>query len=126
VVVRVVIGSQEAGEFHAFKGVSRRDWRPFKSIEVANDGRPTLVRFTEDEIAEGADLEIPANPTPAVADAPATASPVPAPASTPAPAQSGSSERTSGPPWPVLVAFAVAAAIAIGRGIARVRKGRRR
>jgi hypothetical protein len=48
VVVRVVIGAEQAGEFHVFKGVTRRAWRPF------------LVRFTEDEIAEAADLVVPA------------------------------------------------------------------
>ena len=60
VVVRVVIGSQEAGEFRVFRGITRRTWRPFKAIEVGRDGRPTLVRFTEDEIAEAADLAVPA------------------------------------------------------------------
>lgn len=59
VVVRVIIGTEEAGEFRVFKGVTRRAWRPFKAIEVGKDGRPTLVRFTEDEIAEGADLAVP-------------------------------------------------------------------
>jgi hypothetical protein len=61
VVVRVVIGSQEAGEFRVFKGITKRAWRPFKAIEVSPDGRPTLVRFTEDEIAEAADLTVPAD-----------------------------------------------------------------
>jgi hypothetical protein len=61
VVVRVVIGAEEAGEFPVLKGVARRAWRPFKAIEVSKDGRPSLVRFTEDEIAEGADLAIPGN-----------------------------------------------------------------
>lgn len=60
VVVRVVIGSREAGEFRVFKGVTRRAWRPFKAIEVSREGIPTLVRFTEDEIAEAADLAVPA------------------------------------------------------------------
>ncbi len=60
VVVRVVIGSQEAGEFRVFKGVTKRAWRPFKAIEVSPEGIPTLVRFTEDEIAEAADLAVPA------------------------------------------------------------------
>ena len=46
-----MIGSQEAGEFRVFKGITKRAWRPFKAIEVGPDGRPTLVRFTEDEIA---------------------------------------------------------------------------
>ena len=55
-----MIGSQEAGEFRVFKGITRRAWRPFKAIEVEPDGRPTLVRFTEDEIAEAADLVVPA------------------------------------------------------------------
>ena len=72
VVVRVVIGSQEAGEFRVFKGVTRRAWRPFKAIEVNRDGVPTLVRFTEDEIAEAADLAVPAELQPPDS-APATA-----------------------------------------------------
>ena len=60
VVVRVVIGSQEAGEFRIFKGVTRRAWRPVQGrSRSAADGQPTLVRFTEDEIAEAADLAVP-------------------------------------------------------------------
>jgi hypothetical protein len=59
-VVRVVIGAQEGGEFPVLRGITRRAWRPFKAIEVGRDGQPTLVRFTEDEIAEGADLAVPA------------------------------------------------------------------
>ena len=69
VVVRVVIGSQEAGEFRIFKGVTRRAWRPFKAIEVSPDGQPTLVRFTEDEIAEAADLAVPADLQPSEPEA---------------------------------------------------------
>ena len=69
VVVRVVIGSQEAGEFRIFKGVTRRGWRPFKAIEVSPDGQPTLVRFTEDEIAEAADLAVPADLQPSEPEA---------------------------------------------------------
>lgn len=61
VVVRVVIGDQEAGEFRILRGVTRRAWRPFKAIEVGGDGRPQVVRFTEDELAEGKDLEVPAD-----------------------------------------------------------------
>ena len=87
VVVRVVIGSQEAGEFRVFKGVTRRAWRPFKAIEVSREGVPTLVRFTEDEIAEAADLTVPADlqppdeapATPPVAGDPATSSTFPRP-----------------------------------------------
>jgi hypothetical protein len=71
VVVRVVIGSQEAGEFRAFKGMTRRAWRPFKAIEVSPDGQPALVRFTEDEIAEAADLAVPADLQPPEAEPPA-------------------------------------------------------
>ena len=59
VVVRVLIGSEPVGEFRVYKGLTRRGWRPFKAIEVAGDGRPALVRWTEDEIAGGKDLEIP-------------------------------------------------------------------
>jgi hypothetical protein len=75
VVVRVVIGTEQAGEFRAFKGVTRRAWRPFKAIEVGTDGRPAVVRFTEDEIAEGADLAVPEDLQPQG----------PAPETTPAP-----------------------------------------
>ena len=80
VVVRVVIGSQEAGEFRVFKGVTRRAWRPFKAIEVSREGVPTLVRFTEDEIAEAADLSVPADlhPPDAAPEAPSPPSAEPA------------------------------------------------
>lgn len=60
VVVRVIVGAEQAGEFRAPRGLTRRGWRPFKSIEVGPDGRPTLVAFTTDEIAEAADLQLPA------------------------------------------------------------------
>ncbi len=80
VVVRVVIGAEEAGEFRAFRGVTRRSWRPFKAIEVDAKGRPALVRFTADEIAEAADYAIPPeletpdpSPSPALATEPAAA-----------------------------------------------------
>jgi hypothetical protein len=84
VVVRVVIGSQEAGEFRIFKGVTRRAWRPFKAIEVSPDGQPTLVRFTEDEIAEAADLAVPPELQPPDAE-PAAPPPVPGESSRPLP-----------------------------------------
>jgi hypothetical protein len=91
VVVRVVIGAEEAGEFRIFKGITKRAWRPFKAIEVGPDGRPTLVRFTEDEIAEGADLAVPADLQP------------PEPVSTPAPASSSSTGwRWPFPPFVIL------------------------
>lgn len=77
VVVRVVIGSQEAGEFRIFKGVGRRSWRPFKAIEVSPEGRPTLLRFTEDEIAEGADLIVPGGLQPDAASLPRPGEPAP-------------------------------------------------
>jgi len=77
VVVRVVIGAEEAGEFRVFKGITKRAWRPFKAIEVGPDGRPTLVRFTEDEIAEAADLAVPGDLQPPDS---APAAPPPAPA----------------------------------------------
>jgi MYXO-CTERM domain-containing protein len=60
-VVRVLIGSEQVGEFRVYRGLTRRAWRPFKAIEVAGEGRPTLVRFSEDEIAEGQDLAVPAD-----------------------------------------------------------------
>ncbi len=59
-VVRVLVGSEQQGEFRVFKGLTQRAWRPFKAIEVRGDGAPTLVRWSEDEIAEGQDLEVPA------------------------------------------------------------------
>jgi hypothetical protein len=58
-VVRVLIGSEQQGEFKVYRGLTQRAWRPFKAIEVRGDGAPALVRFTEDEIAEGLDLAIP-------------------------------------------------------------------
>ena len=84
VVVRVVIGAEEAGEFRVFKGVTRRAWRPFKAIEVSREGVPTLVRFTEDEIAEAADLVVPAElqPPDAAPEAPSPPSAEPATPST--------------------------------------------
>jgi len=84
VVVRVVIGSQEAGEFRIFKGVARRAWRPFRAIEVSPDGQPALIRFTEDEIAEAADLTVPPELQPPDEPSPAPA-PVPAESSAPLP-----------------------------------------
>ena len=59
-VVRVLIGSEQVGEFKIYKGLTQRAWRPFKAIEVRGDDPPTLVRFTEDEIGEGQDLRVPA------------------------------------------------------------------
>ena len=58
-VVRVLVGSQPAGEFRAFKGLAGRVWRPFKAVHVAADGRASVVRWTEDQIAEGQDLARP-------------------------------------------------------------------
>jgi hypothetical protein len=59
IVVRVVIGDREAGEFRIFKGVDQRAWRPFKHLLVGADLRPSVVPFTADEIAEGLDLQVP-------------------------------------------------------------------
>jgi hypothetical protein len=58
-VVRVLIGSEEKGEFRVYKGLTRRAWRPFKAVEVGAGGLPLLVRWSEDEIAEGLDLRVP-------------------------------------------------------------------
>jgi hypothetical protein len=58
-VVRVLVGSEQKGEFRVPKGLTRRSWRPFKAIQVAGDGPPTLVAFSEDELAEGLDLAVP-------------------------------------------------------------------
>jgi hypothetical protein len=69
-VVRVLIGSEQAGEFRVFKGLTARDWRPFKAIRVAGEGGPTLVRWTEDEIAEGKDLAVPPEQGPPVGPGP--------------------------------------------------------
>jgi hypothetical protein len=90
VVVRVVIGAEEAGEFRVFKGITRRAWRPFKAIEVGPDGRPTLVRFTEDDIAEAADLAVPADLQP------------PGTVSTPAAVPSSTGWRWPFPPLAIL------------------------
>ena len=38
-VVRVLIGSEQHGEFKVYRGLTRRAWRPFKAIEVRGDGR---------------------------------------------------------------------------------------
>jgi hypothetical protein len=111
VVVRVVIGAEQAGEFHVFKGVTRRAWRPFKTIEVSADGRPSLVRFTEDEIAEAADLAVPADLQPPEGR--------PEPASTPAPEPS---QAKGGLPLPVLVGILFAVIFALRRA----RRGRPR
>ena len=58
-VVRVLVGSQPLGEFRVFKGLKARVWRPFKAIRVAADGSASVVRWTEDQIAEGQDLARP-------------------------------------------------------------------
>jgi hypothetical protein len=105
VVVRVVIGAEEAGGFRVFKGITKRAWRPFKAIEVGPDGRPTLVRFTEDEIAEAADLAVPAELQPPDA-APATPPPAPAEPATPS---------TFPAPLLFLLAFVVFVLIAMAR-----------
>jgi Carboxypeptidase regulatory-like domain len=69
-VVRVLIGGQPAGEFRVFKGLTRRDWRPFKAIRVTGAGGPALVRWTEDELAEGQDLAVPVEQEPPGVQAP--------------------------------------------------------
>ena len=76
-----------AGEFRPPEEVEARDWRPFKHIEVGREGVPTLVRFTEDEIAEGADLAVPADLQP----------PESAPATPPAPGEPASPSRFPSP-----------------------------
>ena len=111
IVVRVVIGAEEAGEFRVFKGITRRAWRPFKAIEVGADGRPTLVRFTEDEIAEAADLAVPADLQPP--------GPEPAP-STPTPAAPG---VRSAFPNPVCVLLAIVVLVLILKARRRRRLG---
>lgn len=109
VVVRVVIGSQEAGEFRVFRGVTRRAWRPFHAIEVSREGVPTLVRFTEDEIAEAADLTVPAELQP----------PDSAPETPPAaPAEPAPPSAVPGPVLVLLVLFVLVL-------IARARRRRR-
>jgi hypothetical protein len=113
VVVRVVIGTEEAGEFRVFKGVTQRAWRPFKAIEVSPDGRPTVLRFTEDEIAEGADLAVPGHLQPPTAQPPASSS-----------GSSGTApmDGPGGLPRPVLVAFALAALILFVRALSAIRR----
>lgn len=106
VVVRVIVGAEQQGEFRVPRGLTGPDWRPFKSIDVSGDGRPTLVAFTPDEIAEAADLQLPA----AYRDA----------ASTPGPgaaaAEPGSPQRF---PFVPLAAFVIVA-------LAIIRASRRR
>jgi hypothetical protein len=58
-VVRVLVGSRQVGEFRVPKGLTRRLWRPFKAIEASGAGAPVLLRWSEDEIAEGRDLVLP-------------------------------------------------------------------
>ena len=108
IVVRVVIGAEEAGEFRVFKGITKRAWRPFKAIEVGPDGRPTLVRFTEDEIAEAADLAVPADLQPT--------EPEPAP-STP------TSAAPSRFPFPVFLPLAIVILVLVARARRRRRLG---
>ena len=38
--MRVLIGSEQAGEFKVYRGLTRRAWRPFKAIEVAATAGP--------------------------------------------------------------------------------------
>lgn len=59
VVVRVLFGDTVAGEFHTPSHVVSRTWRPFKALVVEPDLRPRIVRFSEDELASGANLELP-------------------------------------------------------------------
>ena len=110
VVVRVVIGAEQAGEFRVPRGLTARDWRPFKAIEVGKDARPSLVPFTPDEIAEAADLALPAE--------------YGGGAATPRPAEPpGATERRS--PLPTIVG--IVAAMLVVRAVLRGRRhGRRR
>ncbi len=59
IVVRVLIGQEQVGEFRVFKGLTPRAWRPFRAISLRADAPAALVRWSEDEIAEGADLAVP-------------------------------------------------------------------
>ncbi len=117
VVVRVVIGAEEAGEFRAFRGVTRRSWRPFKAIEVDAKGRPTLVRFTEDEIAEAADLAVPAD---LEAPDPSPTAPL---VTEPTPAQDeGAQARRLRGYW--LAALTLVLFVVIAKRLRRLRRGR--
>ena len=114
-MVRVVIGTEEAGEFRIFRGVTQRSWRPFKAIEVDAKGRPTLVPFTQDEIAEAADLAVPEDlepkdptPTPVIF----TPEPTPGPQPPDAP-----QARTTRGYW--LVALALVLVVVIARKLGR-------
>jgi hypothetical protein len=101
VIVRVISGATQAGEFRVPRGLTHRDWRPFKSIEVGQDGRPTLVAFTPDEIAEAADLQLPAAYR--------------SPEDSPSPAGPAAPDTGPAPRFPVapLVAFAIVALLII-------------
>jgi hypothetical protein len=101
-VVRVLIGSEQVGEFRVFKGLTRRAWRPFKAIQVRGDAPISLVRFTEDEIAEGADLAFPSD--------------------LPQPPEAG----TPGSPGPAVNRFACPMAVLVIGILILVRKRRRR
>ena len=113
-VVRVVIGAEQAGEFRVPRGLTGRDWRPFKTIEVGKDARPRLVSFTPDEIAEAADLVLPAEYR--------TSASTPAP-----PAPVNATETTGGGP-PLRLIAGVVVALLLVRAVVRHRRrdGRRR
>ena len=82
---------------------------------MSADGRPSLVRFTEDEIAEAADLVVPADLQPPDAR--------PEPVSTPAPEPT---QAKGGISLPVLVGILFAVIFALRRARrGRPRSGRR-
>lgn len=55
VVVRVVAGAAVLGEFRPPPTATGRDWRPFAWLELDEHGGPSLVPFTPEELAAGAD-----------------------------------------------------------------------
>ena len=63
VVVRVLFGDTVAGEFRVPAHATAREWRPFKEIVVDALLEPTLVPFTQEEIAASADLAVPTIPS---------------------------------------------------------------
>jgi len=59
VVVRVIFGDQVAGEFRIPNTARTRYWRPFRAIVVEAAGPSRIERFSEAELASGANVSEP-------------------------------------------------------------------
>ena len=67
VKVRVLFGDRVAGEFPVPEGLQSRHWRPFKALKIDAMLEPSLVPFSQEELAAGLDrteVEVPAEPEP--------------------------------------------------------------